>query len=66
MREMIQQFTLGDGKILKLPGIVPKLSETPGSTKWIGPALGEHTAEMLGALGYSKEQQRELKRRGVI
>ena len=66
MREMIQQFTLGDGKTLKLPGIVPKLSETPGSTKWIGPALGEHTAEMLGALGYSKEQQRELKRRGVI
>jgi len=66
MREMIQQFTLGDGKILKLPGIVPKLSETPESTKWIGPALGEHTAEMLGALGYSKEQQRELKRRGVI
>jgi len=66
MREMIQQFTLGDGKTLKLPGIVPKLSETPGSTKWIGPALGEHTAEVLGALGYSEEQQRELKRHGVI
>jgi len=65
-REMIQQFTLADGKTLKLPGIVPKLSETPGSTKWIGPALGEHTAEVLGALGYSKEQQRELKNRGVI
>ena len=66
MREMIQQFTLGDGKTLKLPGIVPKLSETPGSTKWIGPALGAHTAEVLGALGYGEEQQRELKRRGVI
>ena len=66
MREMIQQFTLGDGKILKLPGIVPKLSETPGGTKWIGPALGEHTAEVLGGLGYSKEQQGEMKRRGVI
>jgi formyl-CoA transferase len=66
VREMIQQFTLGDGKTLKLPGIVPKLSETPGTTKWIGPALGEHTAEVLSALGYSEEQQRELKRRGVI
>jgi len=66
VREMIQQFTLADGKKLKLPGIVPKLSETPGGTKWIGPALGEHTAEVLGALGYSAEQQGEMKRRGVI
>jgi len=66
MREMVQQFTLRDGKPLKLPGIVPKLSETPGETKWIGPALGEHTAEVLSALGYGEEQQRELKRRGVI
>ena len=63
---MIQQFTLEDGKPLKLPGIVPKLSETPGDTKWVGPALGEHTAEVLSALGYGEEQQRELKRRGVI
>jgi formyl-CoA transferase len=66
MRGMIQQLTLADGKPLKLPGIVPKLSETPGATKWVGPALGEHTAEVLSALGYGEEQQRELKRRGVI
>ena len=51
---------------MKLPGIVPKLSETPGDTNWVGPELGEHTAEVLGALGYSEEQQRELKKRGVI
>jgi formyl-CoA transferase len=66
VRGMIQQCTLGDGTTLKLPGIVPKLSETPGSTKWVGPALGEHTAEVLAALGYGEEQQRELKKRGVI
>jgi formyl-CoA transferase len=64
-REMIQQFALRDGKTLKLPGIVPKLSETPGSTSWIGPALGEHTAEVLAGLGYSEDEQRELRRRGV-
>jgi formyl-CoA transferase len=63
---MIQQFTLADGKTLKLPGIVPKLSETPGATKWTGPALGEHTAEVLAGLGYGESEQRELKRRGVI
>ena len=65
-REMIREFRLKDGKSLRLPGIVPKLSDTPGETKWIGPELGEHTAEILSALGYSKEQQDEFKRRGVI
>src|SRR5262245_26430691 len=65
-REMIRRFRLPDGKTVKLPGIVPKLSETPGETKWIGPALGEHTAEVLSALGYDAGQQRELKKRGVI
>jgi formyl-CoA transferase len=65
-REMIGSHRLKDGKSLKLPGIVPKLSATPGVTKWVGPALGEHTAEVLSALGYGVEQQRELKRRGVI
>ncbi len=65
-REMIREFKLGDGKPVTLPGIVPRLSETPGETKWVGPALGEHTAEILGGLGYSAEQQQDLKRRGVI
>jgi formyl-CoA transferase len=65
-REMIGSYRLKDGKSLRLPGIVPKLSETPGVTKWVGPALGEHTAEVLSALGYGAEQQREFKKRGVI
>jgi formyl-CoA transferase len=65
-RAMIQQFTLKDGKPLRLPGIVPKLSETPGETKWVGPELGEHTAEILSRLGYDEAQQKELKTRGVI
>ena len=65
-REMIRSHRLKDGKSVKLPGIVPKLSETPGDTKWVGPELGAHTGEVLGALGYSEEQQRELKKRGVI
>jgi succinyl-CoA---D-citramalate CoA-transferase len=65
-REMIGSYRLKDGKSLKLPGVVPKLSETPGETKWVGPALGEHTAEVLSALGYGVEQQRELRKRGVI
>jgi formyl-CoA transferase len=65
-REMIRDHQLKNGASVKLPGIVPKLSETPGDTRWVGPELGEHTAEVLAALGYSEEQQRELKQRGVI
>ena len=65
-REMIRGHRLKDGKSLKLPGIVPVMSETPGTTRWIGPALGEHTAEVLGALGYSEAQQQDLKRRGIV
>ena len=65
-REMIRTHRLKDGTALKLPGIVPKLSDTPGETRWVGPALGEHTAEVLSALGYGAEQQLDLKRRGVI
>ncbi len=65
-RQMIQQFKLKDGQTLKLPGIVPKLSETPGETEWLGPELGEHTAEVLATLGIDSEQQKVLKRQGII
>jgi len=65
-RGMIREHRLEDGKTLKLPGIVPKLSETPADTKWLGPALGAHTEEVLGALGYSQDEVRTLKQRGVI
>jgi succinyl-CoA---D-citramalate CoA-transferase len=64
-RDMIRQFPLKDGEPVTLPGIVPKLSETPGATRWVGPELGEHTAEILDALGYSADEQGEFKRRGV-
>ncbi len=39
-----------DGENVAMPGIVPKLSETPGSVRRGGPLLGEHNAEILGAL----------------
>jgi formyl-CoA transferase len=65
-RRMIGEHALPDGKHVMLPGIVPRLSETPGDTKWIGPRLGEHTAEVLAALGYDEQAQQALKGRGVI
>ena len=65
-REMFLSAKLPDGKPFKMPGIVPKLSETPGGVEWTGPQLGEHNAQVLGELGYSAERIAELKAAGAI
>jgi formyl-CoA transferase len=65
-RKMIEQWRLPDGTPMKIPAVVPKLSATPGGTRWIGPRLGEHTGEVLERLGYDADAQRDLRARGVI
>jgi len=49
-----------------MPGIVPKLSDTPGTSEWVGPALGEHNAQVLGELGYDAQQIARLRTDGAI
>ncbi|RXZ01714.1 carnitine dehydratase [Fictibacillus sp. S7] len=54
-REMICEMDVeGLGK-LKVPGIVPKMSKTPGRINWAGPKLGEHTEEVLKKLEIAKQ-----------
>jgi formyl-CoA transferase len=65
-REMIRQLTLKDGTPLKLPGIVPKLSATPGDINWVGPELGAHTEEVLSAHGYDAAAIAQLRQQQVI
>ena len=65
-REMIRQVTLADGTRLKMPGIVPKLSETPGGMDWVGPVLGEHTDAVLRAAGYDGDDIARLRAAGAI
>jgi formyl-CoA transferase len=65
-RDMIRQVSLGDGTALKVPGIVPRLSETPGDIDWIGPALGEHTEAVLAAYGYSAAEIARLREHRAI
>jgi formyl-CoA transferase len=65
-RGMIEKHKLGDNAEVWLPGVVPKLSATPGGTKWIGPKLGQHTAEVLAGIGYDAAAQAELRERGII
>jgi formyl-CoA transferase len=65
-RGMIEQHRLADGSPVKLPAVVPKLSETPGQTRWVGPKLGEHTEEVLKSLGYDSAAIDELAKTGAI
>ncbi|HWA13649.1 MAG TPA: CaiB/BaiF CoA-transferase family protein [Burkholderiales bacterium] len=65
-RGMIQQAALPDGKPMKIPGVVPKMGATPGGTRWLGPALGAHTDEVLGELGYDAGAIRDLRARGIV
>ncbi len=65
-RGMIEAAKLPDGESFDLPGIVPKLSATPGVTKWIGPRLGEHTDEVLAGMGFRPERIAELRAKNVI
>jgi crotonobetainyl-CoA:carnitine CoA-transferase CaiB-like acyl-CoA transferase len=65
-RGLFEEVEAG-GRPLKLPAIIPKLSETPGSTEWAGPAVGEHTREVLGeVLGLSDDEIDELSGKGAI
>lgn len=65
-RGMFEQHAFSDGTPIKLPAVTPKLSETPGTTRWLGPALGEHNDEILHALGYDDAQIAQLRRDGVL
>ena len=50
-----------------MQNVVPKLSDTPGDVRWVGPELGEHTDEVLGSLlGFDAARLAALRAEGVI
>jgi crotonobetainyl-CoA:carnitine CoA-transferase CaiB-like acyl-CoA transferase len=65
-RGMLLDTELPDGVHVKMPGIVPKLSETPGEVRWQGPTLGQHTDSVLAALGVAAAEIAALRERGVV
>jgi crotonobetainyl-CoA:carnitine CoA-transferase CaiB-like acyl-CoA transferase len=65
-REMIIPAALPGNVSVKMPGIVPKLSDTPGAIRWSGPELGAHTEIILAELGKTEQDVRELRQRGVV
>ena len=65
-RGMILDARLPDGATIKMPGIVPKLSDTPGNVNWQGPTLGQHTQAVLAELGMSERAIQRLKDEGIV
>lgn len=65
-RDMLLTAELPGGVSVKMPGIVPKLSETPGGVNWQGPTLGQHTDDILGSLGLTGADIQRLKTSGVV
>ncbi|MEA9568557.1 CaiB/BaiF CoA-transferase family protein [Polynucleobacter sp. AP-Nickl1-40-C4] len=64
-RENIQTIQMQDGTKLDVPGVIPKLSRTPGSIKTLAPDIGQNTDEILKSIGLSDDQVASLKERGI-
>ena len=65
-RDMILQQTTRDGYTVEVPGIVPKLSATPGSIRSSAPHLGDDTDSVLREMGLSGEQIEKLREKKII
>jgi crotonobetainyl-CoA:carnitine CoA-transferase CaiB-like acyl-CoA transferase len=66
-REMVVELEQpGADRPVRQLGVPIKLSRTPGGVQGPGPALGEHTDEVLAALGYSAEDVDALKESGAV
>ncbi|MCG7336469.1 CoA transferase [Sporosarcina sp. ACRSM] len=66
-REMLREVDLPDGSKVLVPGIVPKLSGTPGDIDWNGPSHGEHNEEIYTEfMNFSFEDFKRLKEQGIV
>ena len=65
-RDMILRQRTRDGHEVEVPGIVPKLSATPGALRSPAPRLGDDTDAVLREAGLSEAQIAALRQRGVV
>ncbi|MNT42493.1 Crotonobetainyl-CoA:carnitine CoA-transferase [compost metagenome] len=63
---MILQQQTRDGRTLEVPGIVPKLSGTPGTVRSSAPHLGDDTDAVLQSMGLDVQQIAALRERGIV
>ena len=59
-RGAIEHHPLQSGLDLFMPSAIPKLSKTPGETRWLGPQLGAHNAEILEELGLDADMIKKV------
>ena len=64
-RGNIQTIQMQDGAKVDVPGVIPKLSRTPGSIKTLAPDIGQNTDEILKSIGLTNDQVASLKERGI-
>tara|TARA_R110002111_G_scaffold187932_2_gene253443 strand:- start:133 stop:636 length:504 start_codon:yes stop_codon:yes gene_type:complete len=65
-RGAIQTMTTADGSTLDVPGVLPRLSETPGKISSLAPELGADTEAVLRSIGVDPERFAALRKQGVI
>jgi len=65
-RGMLAEVSMSDGSLLKVPGMVPKLSRTPGQHRRNAPSLGQDTDAVLLGLGITTDQISEMRKRGIV
>lgn len=65
-RDMILSQTTRDGDRMDVPGIVPKLSATPGTIRSCAPHLGDDTDGVLQQMGLSTADISTLRQKGII
>ncbi|MFV0680450.1 CaiB/BaiF CoA transferase family protein [Ottowia sp.] len=65
-REMILTQHTRDGYALEVPGIVPKLSVTPGTARASAPHVGDDTDTVLRGMGLSNEQIASLRAKAIV
>ncbi len=65
-REMVVEMEHPAAGTIKQTGVPVRLSETPGSIVLPPPLLGEHTEDILGEIGYTREEIRKLKEKKVV
>src|SRR4051794_40640243 len=65
-REMVVQLDQPGTDGVRQLGVPVKLSRTPGTVEAPGPVLGEHTREVLAALGYTDEDAAALEESGAV
>ena len=65
-RDMILRQATRDGDTMEVPGIVPKLSATPGTVRASAPHVGDDTDSVLREMGLSSEQIAALRDKEII